>query len=335
MAQSPSGGQVHADDGDGDALRVTPEAARSPEPLIEPAVVKIRGPSRVFTFDPHDNQVRWQILCRTQEPERLRNCSYLGFSTTGQMRTWEESDPVRWKYIKTISSAPIVHCKVIHTDVMRIICNDGGAPASAVAYIESLKPWVLCSDGNEDFKQNVLAVSVISKTQVGPAQATLRVAMGIVWLIRKSAAQFPDSGYFNTPYFWYAPEDVNRALKYLSNLRIHPEERKLEGTQPDRLAKQVRQGKDMGLASPHNSVSEGEWAGRFLRKDIVANQEETPEEQEPKTDRWSNRTDKRDKKTGQWRNKAEIRSEDIAAQLLRIRTWSYNTYTFSNPTDET
>jgi len=64
-------------------------------------------------------------------------------------------------------------------------------------------------------------------------------------------------------------------------------------------------------------------------------QEETPEEQEPRTDRWGNRTDKRDKKTGQWRNKAEIRSEDIAAQLLRLRTWSYNTYTFSNPTDET
>ncbi|KAI4703517.1 hypothetical protein J4E89_010093 [Alternaria sp. Ai002NY15] len=321
MAQSPSGGQVHADDSDGDALRVSPEAARSPAP------------------DPYNPQVFWQILCLTKDLPRSRICSYLGFSTTVQMRTWEESDPVRWEHIRTLTSPStvdcIIKCKVYDTNVMRTICNDGGAPANVVAYIESLKPWTACTDDDVDFKRNAIAVATISNHKIAPAQATLRFTMAVVWLIRKSAAQFRESGYFNTPYFWYAPEDVNRAHWYLTNLRYHPEDRLVELTKSAPPVRPVGKGKDAGLASLHNSVSEGEWAGRFLRKDIVANQEKIPEDQDQKTSSWGRYIGGKGEKTGQWRNKAEIRSEDIAAQLLRIRTWSYNTYTFSNPTNET
>ncbi|KAI4912221.1 uncharacterized protein J4E92_010072 [Alternaria infectoria] len=249
------------------------------------------------------------------------------------MRTWEESDPKRWGYIKTLSS--LTHIRIDLTDVLRIICNDGGALATVAAYIESLEPWVWHVDDREDFKHHTITVGATSRLGAGPPPVLLRVVMAIVWLIRSSPAQFRGSGTFDTPYFWYAPEDVSRAYWYLNNLRRNPRERQREGTKSAQLARPMRTGADAGLSSLHNSVSEGEWAGRFLRKDIVSKQETTPEKQSEHTVRRGEKINRWGEKTGQWRNKAEIRSEDIAAQLLRIRTWSYNTFTFSNPTNET
>ena len=315
------------------ARDTTEDNGRYFDPILDAVPVRLGKASRVTSWDPQGNRVGWQILCLGEDFGRRRICGYLCFSDTAQMRIWEESDPKRWKYIRTLSS--LTRIRIDLTDVLRIICNDGGALATVAAYMESLEPWVCHVVDHEDFKHHTVTVGATSRIGVGPPHPILRVVMAIVWLIRSSPAQFRGSGTFDTPYFWYAPEDVSRAYWYLNNLRCNPHERGREGTKSAQLARQPRTGTDAGLSSLHNSVSEGEWAGRFLRKDIVSKQEKIPEKQSEHTVRRGEKTNRWGEKTGQWRNKAEIRSEDIAVQLLRLRTWSYNTYSFSNPTDET
>ncbi|KAI4653456.1 hypothetical protein J4E93_001222 [Alternaria ventricosa] len=304
------------------------------DPILDPVPVGLGQASRVTTWDPQGNGVGWQILCLGASFGRRKICGYLCFSDTAQMRTWEESDPKRWEYIESLSS--LTRAKIELTDVLRIICNDGGALATTVAaYMDSLEPWVWHKDDNKVFRLHTVTVAAMTQINVGLPHLILRVGMAIVWLIRSSPAQFRGSGTFNTPYFWYAPEDVSRAYWYLNNLRCNPREREREGTKPAKIARPMRMGTDAGLSSLHNSVSEGEWAGRFLRKDIVSKQERISEKQSEHTVRRGVKINRWGDKTGQWRNKAEIRSEDMAAQLLRLRTWSYNTYSFDNITDET
>ncbi|CAN9215458.1 unnamed protein product [Alternaria alternata] len=230
------------------------------------------------------------------------------------MRRWEESNPTRWQYIQNLTSASLD--KVVVTNVLRITCNDGGVGAEILAFVEGLEPWARFSnDGQPLIKENKEKITSLCGIGDGGANGTLQISIAIVWLIRESSAiqvqprlystsgnvradRFPDSGYyFNSPYFWYAPEDVNRAFWYLSNLRHHPTDRQVVDHQP---AKQVKKGVDAGLASLHNSVSKGEWAGRLLRKDMVDKLGEAVDEQ----------------------------AEKMKSQLLYLRKWAYKTNPF-------
>ena len=303
MAQSPSGNQMSADNADAH-VRIKLEEDASPERDVNHGAtgsdlnanntienqprridlddIKFAMRNRVFKQDPHNGRTGWQVLCLTKNFVRPRICGYLGFPCTSHLRDWEESNPERWAYIKAVTSPDVF--KVLVADVMRIICNDGGASANVLAYMEGLDYWKWHTHVNTDFIRHTSTVATLSKTTINFAQATLRVAMTVVWLIRTSPAQFLWSGRFNTPYFWYAPEDVNCAFEYLRNLRQQPQNREREGLFPRQLAWPVKQGVDAGLASLHNSVSEGEWAGRFPRNDIVLGQKESSKEQGEQVD---------------------------------------------------
>jgi hypothetical protein len=283
-------------------------ASKEKAPRIDPVNAKLAKPMSAFMRDPNDKRTGWQVLCLTAQFMRRAICGYLGFSGTSQMRKWEISDLQRWEYTKTLTTKCDLKVKVLLTDVMRIICNSGGLVAEVLEYIEMLEPWTLCSNEDIDFTWNARKVVLLCQPTVGSSHAALRVASAIVWLIRSSPVPFPESGRFDTPYFWYAPEDVNRAFHYLNNLRLYPEDRQMEDLQPTKSAKQIKKGQDAGLASLHNSVSKGEWAGRFLRTDIIAQQKKT--------------TDQQKDKPAELDNKADKQGDDMRAQLVRLRTWS-------------
>jgi len=200
--------------------------------------------------------------------------------------------------------------------------------------MEGLDYWKWHTHVNTDFIRHTSTVATLSKTTINFAQVTLRVAMAVVWLIRTSPAQFNWSGRFNTPYFWYAPEDVNCAFEYLRNLRQQPQNREREGLYPHQLAWSVKQGVDAGLASLHNSVSEGEWAGRYSRNDIVTIQEEALEDQREKADDQHENPDEQGERPDLHTENAETQGDDMREQLFRLRMWSYNTLSFLKDPDE-
>jgi hypothetical protein len=68
----------------------------------------------------------------------------------------------------------------------------------------------------------------------------------------------------------------------------------------------VKVGVDAGLALLHNSVSDGKWAGRFLRKDILYDLAEAVDKQ----------------------------AAEKKSQLLYLRKWAFKIYPFSNDADE-
>jgi len=178
MAQSPSGSQLHADDGDGDALRLSPQAAQQDRSHSCTTCQRLRIIGDIY-------------------PRRCFECT-TEYDSDGQVLLDRQ--------------------KRLHT----------------------------------------ITVGATSRLGAGPPPVLLRVVMAIVWLIRSSPAQFRGSGTFDTPYFWYAPEDVSRAYWYLNHLRRNPRERQREGTKSSQLARPMRTGADAGLSSLHNSVSEGE-----------------------------------------------------------------------------
>jgi hypothetical protein len=303
-------------------------ASKEKAPRINSVNAKLAKPMSTFMRDPNDKRTGWQVLCLTLQFMRRAICGYLGFSDTSQMRKWEVSDLQRWEYTKTLTTEYDLKVKVLITDVMRIICNSGGLAAEVLEYIETLEPWTLCSNENIDFTRNATKVALTRQPAVGSSYAVLRVASAIVWLIRSSPVPFPESGRFDTPYFWYAPEDVNRAFHYLNNLRFYPDDRQMEDLQPIKLEKQIKKGEGVGLASLHNSVSEGEWAGRFLRRDITVQQKNNTDQQKDKPAEVDNKPAEPD-------NKADNQGNDMRAQLVRLRTWSYNTHLFTTTASET
>jgi hypothetical protein len=116
----------------------------------------------------------------------------------------------------------------------------------------------------------------------------------------------------------------------------------MEDLQPTKSAKQIKKGEGVGLASLHNSVSKGEWADRFLRTDIIALQKKTkdqqkdkPAELDNKPAELDNKPAEPDNKPAEPDNKADTQGDNMRAQLVRLRTWSYNTYLFATPASET
>jgi hypothetical protein len=232
---------------DRDARRA--DARRATASLdVDPSEAK-----KVLILDPRNKDYFWQIRCLSKGFLRNRICSYWGLGSVQALRTWEEANSLRWTHIQLWLSMP--HVKVMVIDMLRIVCNDGGSIADVLAYMEYLKPWNWPTGAS--FNANAGTVALALTVDIPTASATLQMACIIVWMIRDSPKQFRNSNHFGTKFFWYSPENINRAFWYLSNLVAQPIDRM---TNPDKRSQDVKMGVDAGKASLHNSVLAGKWS---------------------------------------------------------------------------
>jgi hypothetical protein len=157
------------------STRITDDKPRHTIPVAS----KPEKASGGFAPDPHDKNIGWQILCLNEGIGRRKVCGYLGFSDTTQMCKWEESNSTRWTYIQHLTSASLE--KVVITDVLRIVCNNGGVGAEILAFMEGSEPWSWFL--NDSLPLNKEKVASLCKIDNRSANATLRICMAIVWLI--------------------------------------------------------------------------------------------------------------------------------------------------------